>query len=314
MSEALVVYVVGSGAVGMALAACLVQEGKRSVAVRTRQADAHRETLKVTLHNGPDRMTVPVETVGISQLTSLDGLVAVTAKSYANAKIATELKRKMTNGPLVIMQNGIGVEKPFVEAGLPEIYRCILYLTSQGTVANEFGFHFIKSSPVGIVKGTEAGLNNAVSALSSAKFPFHVEKNIQREIWKKAIVNAVFNSICPLLETDNGVFVRDPAVAELADGVVKECLLLTDRLGLDLKHGELIEQIMNISKSSDGQLISTLQDIRNGRETEIEYLNLEMARTAAALQPRIELSMTEMLGKLTGLKSKQSMQGKFRET
>ena len=126
MSEATVVYVVGSGAVGMALAACLVGEGTRSVAVRTRQSDAHRETLKVTLHNGPDRMTVPVETVGISQLTTIDGLVAVTAKSYANGRIATDLKRKMTNGPLVIMQNGIGVEKPFVEAGLPEIYRCIL--------------------------------------------------------------------------------------------------------------------------------------------------------------------------------------------
>ncbi len=223
MSETLVVYVIGSGAVGMALAACLAVEGKSSVAVRTRHADAQRGTVNVTIDSGLERITVPVETIGISQLKTLDGVVAVTAKSYANGKIATELKRKTASGPLVIMQNGVGVEKPFVEAGLPEIHRCILYLTSQGTAENEFAFHFIKSSPVGVVKGTETGLNNAVSALSTAKFPLHVETNIQREIWKKAVVNAVFNSICPVLEEDNGIFVRDPAVAELADGVVKEC-------------------------------------------------------------------------------------------
>ena len=69
------------------------------------------------------------------------------------------------------------------------------------------------------------------------------------------------------------MFSREQAVAELAKDIVRECLDLTDRLGLGLTHDELMEQILQISKSSDGQLISTLQDIRNGRETEIEFLN-----------------------------------------
>jgi 2-dehydropantoate 2-reductase len=38
---------------------------------------------------------------------------------------------------------------------------------------------------------------------------------------------------------------------------------------------------MRISTGSK-QLISTLQDIRNGRQTEIESLNLEIARLAAS--------------------------------
>ena len=40
MSDAKVVYVVGSGSVGTALAACLVSEGRRAVAVHTRNVDA----------------------------------------------------------------------------------------------------------------------------------------------------------------------------------------------------------------------------------------------------------------------------------
>lgn len=297
MSDANVVHVIGSGSVGAALAACLVSEGRRAVAVHTRNVDAPWTKVMTTLHYGADRIEVPVEAVGLSRLTRFDGIVAVTAKSYANGSIALALKNKEIIGPLVVMQNGVGVERPFLETHLADVYRCVLYLTSQGTAENEFGFHSIKSSPIGIVRGSEATLAATVAALSTNRLPFHREDNIQREIWKKAIINAVFNSICPLLDVDNGVFAREPAVTELAKEVVTECLTLTDRLGLGLTSKELMEQIQQISKGSDGQLISTLQDIRNGRETEIEFLNLEMARTAAAQQPRIDLPRTELLGK-----------------
>ena len=314
MSDAKVVYIMGSGSVGAALAACLVSEGRRAVAVHTRNVDAPWTKVTVTLHYGADRIEVPVETVGLSQLTRLDGIVAVTAKSYANSSIALALKNKEIMGPLVVMQNGVGVEKPFLETLLADVYRCVLYLTSQGTAVNEFGFHSIKSSPIGIVRGGEAELATTVAALSTDRLPFHQENQIQREIWKKAIINAVFNSICPLLEVDNGVFARAPAMSELAKEVVKECLALTDRMGLRLTPNELMEQIQQISKGSDGQLISTLQDIRNGRETEIEFLNLEMARTAAVQQPRIDLPRTELLGKLTLAKSRQQATGQTRGT
>ena len=40
-------------------------------------------------------------------------------------------------------------------------------------------------------------------------FPFRTEEQIERKVWKKAILNAVFNSICPLLGIDNGIFVCD---------------------------------------------------------------------------------------------------------
>lgn len=305
MSDIKAVYILGSGSVGMALAACLVSEGRKAVAVRTQNSESPWQTIKVSLHHGADRVNVCVETVGLSKVTNLDGIVAVTAKSYANKSIALTLKDKLIAGPLVVMQNGVGVERPLLQAQLGKVYRCVLYLTSQSTSDNEFGFHSIKSSPIGIIDGDQAMLDSIVTSLSTRRFPFHAEKNINREVWKKAIINAVFNSICPLLEIDNGVFAREQAVAELAKDIVRECLDLTDRLGLGLTHNELMEQILQISKSSDGQLISTLQDIRNGRETEIEFLNLEMARTAAAQHPRIELPKTELLGKMTLAKSKQ---------
>lgn len=81
--------------------------------------------------------------------------------------------------------------------------------------------------------------------------------------------------------------------------------MVTDRLKLDLSEDELIDRIMLLSKGSDGQHISTLQDIKNGRPTEIESLNLEIARVAASMQPSLPLARIELLGKMILVKSLQ---------
>jgi len=60
---------------------------------------------------------------------------------------------------------------------------------------------------------------------------------------------------------------------------------------------------LNISEISTGQLISTLQDLNNKRKTEIEFLNLEIARIAKTHNQRSQIKITELLGKLIRIKS-----------
>ncbi len=299
------IYILGSGAIGFPLAVYLANAGRGVVAVRTSRNDIPKGTITVTVHSDTERISAPVETISLSRLTNLDGTIVITTKSYANKAIALELKDKAVNGPIVILQNGIGVEKPFLDAPFSPIYRCVLYITSQVTTEYEYRVRPITASPIGVVNGDESGLQKCVEALTTDGFPFRSEANIRREIWKKGIINSVFNSICPLLEVDNGVFVRDEEVANLAREIVRECVTLTDRLNMGLSESELMEQLMRISKGSDGQLISTLQDIRNGRQTEIEFLNLEIARVAASMQPKLHLPKTELLGKMILAKSLQ---------
>jgi 2-dehydropantoate 2-reductase len=298
------IYILGCGAIGFPLAAYLGNAGRTVVAVRTSSKDVPKGPIAVTVYNGANRISTPVEIISLSKLTSLDGTIVIATKSYANKAIAQELKDKAATGPVVIMQNGVGVEKPFLDAHFSPIYRCVLYVTSQATSEYDFTFSLITSSPIGIVNGNDSGLKKYVEDLTTDGFPFRSEANIQREIWKKTIINSVFNSICPLLEVDNGVFARDEETANLAREVVRECVTLTDRLNMGLSESELMEQIMRISKGSD-QLISTLQDIRIGRQTEIESLNLEIARVAASMQPRLHLPRIEVLGKMILAKSLQ---------
>lgn len=297
------IYVLGSGAIGFPLVAYLAHAGRSVVAVRTGRQDIPQSTVTVTVHNETNPINTPVATVSLSQLTHLDGLIVITAKSFANEAIALALQEKAAACPIVILQNGIGVEKPFLNAHFPQLYRCVLYITSQTQSEYVFTVRPITASPIGIIQGDESGLQQVVTTLSTDGFPFRSEANIQKEVWKKAIINAVFNSICPLLEVDNGIFVRDEKARNLAYEIVRECVTLTDRLGIGLIESELMEQLLRISQGSDGQLISTLQDIKSGRQTEIEFLNLEIARIAAQMQPRIHLPKVELLGKMIVVKS-----------
>jgi 2-dehydropantoate 2-reductase len=296
------IFILGSGAVGFPLAAYLTNAGRTVIAVRTSRNDVPKSTINLTVQDGANQVAAPIETISLANLAQLDGTLVITTKSYTNQAIALLLKERKATGPVVIMQNGVGIERPFLDAGFAAVYRCVLYVTSQPTSESAFSFHPVTASPIGIIEGPRAELAKCVEQLNTEAFPFRAEANIQKEIWKKAIINSVFNSICPLLDVDNGVFARDEATANLARLSVKECISLTDRLNIGLSENEVMQQIMRISTASK-QLISTLQDIRNGRQTEIESLNLEIARLAASQEPPMHLPQTELLGKIVLAKS-----------
>lgn len=236
-------------------------------------------------------------------LQPLAGIIVVTAKSYANALIASRLKKMEILAPIVILQNGIGVENPYLDLDKSKIHRCVLYVTGQKNSDNSYTFVPITASPIGVVRGDENELGRLVNTLNTTEFPFVSQGNIQQEVWKKVIINSVFNSICPLLEIDNGIFTRDDKTALLAREVVEECITVMRRMGFHSSTEDIMQQIFAISKRSDGQLISTLQDINHGRETEIDYLNLEIARIAGTVVPELKVSTTRVLGEMVKIKS-----------
>jgi 2-dehydropantoate 2-reductase len=300
------IYILGAGAIGMALAVNLLRNGRSVAAVRTSNSNYAWETVQVSVECDQSlTIEAPLEMVSLSKLDCLSaGTIVITAKATANRFLASELRDKKSSGPIVIMQNGIGVESPFIDAGFPDIYRCVLYATSQEQQQNFFRFRSVAASPIGTLIGDTQKLSHLVTQLSTPKFQFRVEERIKEEIWKKAIMNAVFNSVCPLLEVDNGIFCRDKMVAEIALGIIEETVEVTKRIGLNLEPKGLVEQLLMISKRSDGQLISTLQDLKNGNETEIDFLNLEIARIAGEMTPKIAVGKTKILGELIAIKSR----------
>lgn len=298
------IFIIGAGAIGKTLAVALKLSDKNVVLVRGSVDDGSRlvEKIEVFTNDGA-KLEAEIEVDTLSRFSALDGIIVLTNKSFGNDSLARTLEVKTKNSPLVILQNGLGVERPFIDRDYPEIYRCVLFVTSQTIFANQIRFKPVTISPIGIIRGSKAKLQFVVEQLNSPVFQFKAETDIQTVVWKKAIINSVFNSICPLLEIDNGVFHREAQVLDIAKRVITECAAIAKENGIDLEVDAVVESLLLISKSSEGQLISTLQDIKNKRPTEIETLNFEIVKIARKSNKENAVANTKLLGELTRLKS-----------
>lgn len=232
------VYVIGPGAIGKALANFLGWKG-----------------LEVQLVGKKNSPFVQLSEMG-------SGIYIICTKAYANEEIAIYLKE----GPIILLQNGKGVEMPFTD--FPEVYRAVIFATAQ-----EGTFRAVSTSRLGVVKGSARRAIELAELISTQEFPFVYEENINVLVWKKLIVNSAFNALCPLLEVDNGIFVRDDKALYWAKVIMEEGRLLAQKEGVMLSQEELMQSLLEISERSSGQLISTYQDILQGKPTEVEYIN-----------------------------------------
>ncbi|WP_276088111.1 2-dehydropantoate 2-reductase [Pedobacter sp. JY14-1] len=299
------IYIVGTGAIGKALAVFLKLSGQQVTLVRGSVDDLPetRETVRVRI-SADQEMTADLPVQTLNSVTSLEGPVLVAAKSYGNENIAEKLAKMSKDVPVCLLQNGLNIELPFTGKGFRELYRCVLMVTSQFAGDGTIAFKPVAACPVGVISGQESVLSALLDQLQNRWFTFRMENPIQPLIWKKVIANCVFNSICPLLETDNGIFHRNPGAMRIAESIIMECIGIAGRFGIVLDDREVRDMVLAISHASDGQYISTLQDIRSKRPTEISTLNHAIVGLARSLGAESLVPQTRILGDLTEIKSR----------
>ncbi len=302
------IYIIGAGAVGKALAVFLKGKGQNVIIIRGSidNNSSYTEKIKVQF-NDKEEFEAEIEISSLSRFTALNGIVVLTNKSYGNEQLAGKLSPKIGSSPVVILQNGLDIEKPFIHNNFPGIYRCVLFTSSQIINTNTVKFKPVSISLIGVIAGDSTDLEKIVAQLDNPYLQFRVEENIQPVIWTKAIVNSVFNSICPLLETSNGIFHRNTKARDIAKRVISECVAVAASQGILLNPDNVLDTLLLISRNSADQLISTYQDIQNKRKTEIETFNSAIVNIADRSIRGGLVSETRILGELVQIKSEISM-------
>lgn len=300
------IYIIGSGAIGRALAVFLKLEGKEVILVRGSVDNLKESEDIITVRDNKNQsFKENIATTTFSNLKELNGIVLITTKTFANAKIAEKLSGFKGEFSIALLQNGLNIEKPY--EAFENVFRCVLFTTSQIIDNGEVRFKAVTASPVGSINMKNEKLGEIISNINTEHFAFREEPDIERYVWNKVIINCAFNSICPLLEVDNGIFHRNAEVTSIARKIIMECVNLSHKIGLQLDEVEIEKSLLLISERADGQLISTYDDIRKKRRTEIESLNLEMARLAESIgEPEI-VPFTKALGLTVLEKSKLSL-------
>lgn len=181
---------------------------------------------------------------------------------------------------------------------------CVAYVAAEvvepGVIRHREGKWF----PLGEPDGSLSGRARAAAAFfERAGFRSKVLEDVRSEIWLKAWGSLAFNPISALTGATLAEICRDPDTRAVARAVMEEAEEVCGKLGVSVRRS--IEDRIAGAEAVGDHETSMLQDLRAGRELEIEGLVgsvLELAELTETPAPRIRTvyALTKLLERHRG--------------
>ncbi len=97
--------------------------------------------------------------------------------------------------------------------------------------------------------------------------------NVMGLVWDKLLVNVGINALTALTGLENGALLRYPELTQLMEEAVREGVSVAKAAGITLGFSDAVAHTREICLATAGNRSSMLQDVANGKETEIDMLN-----------------------------------------
>ncbi|CAD5245103.1 2-dehydropantoate 2-reductase [Thermococcus camini] len=284
------IYVLGAGSIGSLFGALLSRAGNEVTLIgRENQVRAINEN---GLHvSGVEEFTVRPR----ASLTAPDeppDLLILATKSYST-KTALECARGCI-GPdtwILSVQNGLGNE----ELALKVAPNVIGGITTNGAMLVEWGHVRWTGRGLTVIGRYPTGADPFVERVAEVFRTAGLETSVTEHVigwkWAKAIVNSVINGLGTVLEVKNGFLKDDPYLEAVSVDLAREGCLVAQKLGVEFEIHPL-ELLWDTIERTRENYNSTLQDIRRGKRTEVDYIHgkiVEYAHSVGLEAPRNEL-------------------------
>ena len=206
----------------------------------------------------------------------------MTGKSSAfsnHLEVAKHLLRH--DGLICTLANGLGHEERLVQAF--GAHRVLAATTTHGAYRPEPGQ--VKWAGIGEINigpfmhhHTQDSVKTLLHVLDDASLEPRWDDDGRALLWNKMLLNIAINPIAGLLGKENGALL-EPNIFESAVSVMLEgaTIARAESVRLD-EDAVLIDRLRNVLEKTSTNYCSMLQDIKAGRETEINSLNAEICR------------------------------------
>jgi 2-dehydropantoate 2-reductase len=292
------IAVLGAGAVGGTLAALLARAGHElSVTARGENLDAIRAH-GLELSGGWGTSTARVSAARV--LTERPELAILATKAQDAAAALTGSAAVLEGVPLVVVQNGLGGLRVAHETlpGSPLLGGIALFAVSYvspGVVTVTGANPMI----LGAGPGTDAALLDRVAGVLREALPIEVTRDIEGAQWTKLLINHV-NALPAITGLSVQEVIADPGLLRVMTASMRETVRIARRLGVrfgtvqgvsgrildligvaPLRLGAAFPRLLGRRMGDVPNPGSTLQSIRRGRLTEIDFLNGAVVAAAA---------------------------------
>jgi len=284
------IYVLGAGSIGSLFGALLTRAGNDVTLI------GREEQVRAINENG--LKVVGVEEFEVRPKASLlapdepPDLLLLATKSYST-KTALECARKCI-GPetwVLSIQNGLGNE----ELVMKYTENVIGGITTNGAFLEEWGRVRWTGRGLTVIgrypSGTSEFVEEVAGVFEDAGLETKVTENALGWKWAKAIVNSVINGLGTVLEVKNGALRDVPELEGISVEIAREGCIVAQQLGVEFEVHPL-ELLWDTIERTRENYNSTLQDIRRGKRTEVDYIHGKIVEYAASVgleAPRNEL-------------------------
>jgi 2-dehydropantoate 2-reductase len=289
------VTVLGAGAIGSLVGARL-QEAGTSVTLVGRQAHVDAvgaNGLLVRSLDGERRVQLATST----QLAGSPDIILLTVKSQDVVEACREIARVPSEATVVTMQNGVRSDAEAADVlGRRRVVGCVMNISATylepGVVEQNTPGRFQVGAPFPEASDRVP----AVADLLSKAFRTEVVPDIARARWTKLMSN-VNNAIMAITDLPIGKALRDRGLARLAVATIRESVKTVQLAGhgLDQSSRARTFRSMSLLPQPIANLVfaprlardfppdsqfgpSTLQSLRRGSSSELDYLNGEIVR------------------------------------
>ena len=306
------ILVLGAGAIGSLLGA-LLQEGGLSVRLvgRPQHVEAIRKGgLRVS---GPRPRVVLLEASDTIPAGDEADAILVTTKTTGLVGAATELGRTLSPRPVLFLQNGLGIAsaaRAALESGGWSNPAAYVVRGVNSIPATWVGPGEVRETGVGEIllpvpseAGPAAGAARLFRMLlEGARIPVEAVPEFEREVWRKALVNAAINPVTAVHGVVNGELLRDPRRTEALE-LLGEALAVARAAGFGFTSEEITRDFERIVRATASNRSSMLQDVDRRRPTEIDAISGEILREAE--RHGLELPATRaIVSKIAALSSR----------
>ncbi|MHB8351266.1 MAG: ketopantoate reductase family protein [Thermoplasmata archaeon] len=284
------VVVFGAGAVGGLLGALLARAHHDVLLVAREGVVAALRPNGLTVE-GPHGGTYPIAAVEALPDGPLPDALLVTVKAPDLAAAAGTIADRLPQPPpILLIQNGLGIEAAFREgwlgsgAAYPEasVVRAISTLPATRLDAGHIreagsGTILLGAPPTGAAGSASLRLQEL---LASADIPVRIVVDLTREIWRKAILNAAINPVTADHGILNGALAGEPWRGQ-AEALLHEAQSVARAEGFDFPDAEIESDLWTLVRATASNRSSMRQDLERGRPTEIEFISGALLRIGA---------------------------------
>ncbi|KAG9242691.1 2-dehydropantoate 2-reductase [Calycina marina] len=241
-----------------------------------------------------------VESPGNVDQTEISHLIVAT-KATQTVEAVSSIARRLTSvSTIVFVQNGIGVIPKLNSALFPDPSRRPCYLAAVHTHGIKpqpnKPFHYLYAGSGSVTIGptsasdeldSRSGLERYVldsivqaTALHAKEVDASTLLSVQLE---KLLVNSIINPLTALLNCNNGEIadgIADGSYRTFIEFLLEEALEVlpeltqrTSKSDLGFEKERLMKLVELVARNTASNICSMLQDVRAGRETEIDYIN-----------------------------------------